>query len=100
MIHAGGESGTPDSRHWSTAAAKASCAASSARSKSPKDRIRVATIRPQSELYTAWTAALASTSIAHVKYFPPVCRSEQSLFDLLVKHNNSRFFWERAGEKD
>ena len=40
--------GTPVARHWSTAAAKASCAHSSARSKSPISRIRVATMRPHS----------------------------------------------------
>ena len=48
MIHARGEPGTPETRHWSTAAAKASCAASSATSKSPVSLINVATIRPQS----------------------------------------------------
>src|SRR6266566_2588526 len=31
--------------------------------------------------------------------FPPKCRSEHSPFDLLVKHNNSLFFWQRAGKK-
>ena len=44
-LHAGG----PDARHWSTAAANASWAASSATSKSPVTRINEATIRPQSE---------------------------------------------------
>jgi len=58
MIQARGESGTPSVRHWSTAAVKASCAASSASSKSPNWRMRVATIRPQSDRYTASTATL------------------------------------------
>src|SRR5438046_614943 len=49
MIHARGNSGIPEDRHWSTAAVKASCATSSARSKSPKSRISAATMRPQSE---------------------------------------------------
>ena len=49
MIQARGNSGTPEARHWSTAAAKASWAASSATSKSRTSRIRVATIRPQSD---------------------------------------------------
>src|SRR6266705_5327456 len=60
MIQARGDSGTPDTRHWSTAAAKASWAASSATSKSLASRIRVATIRPQSERYTASIAASVS----------------------------------------
>ena len=44
-----GKFGYAEAGHWSTAAAKASCADSSARSKSPTMPIRVATIRPQSE---------------------------------------------------
>jgi len=32
--------------------------------------------------------------------FPPKCRSEHSPFDLLVKHNNSLFFWQSAGKRD
>src|SRR5437773_9189287 len=67
MIQARGNSGTPETRHWSTAAVKASWAASSATSKSRTSRIRVATIRPQSERYTASTAAFASTGILHVR---------------------------------
>ncbi len=44
-----GNSGTPVAGHWSTAAVNASCATSSARSKSPTRPMSVATIRPQSE---------------------------------------------------
>src|SRR2546425_10102858 len=85
MIHAAGESGIPLARHWSTAAAKASCAASSAISKSPNERIRVATIRPQSARYTASTVALAVESMSDNKNFMRPCRFRHSLFDLLVK---------------
>jgi hypothetical protein len=49
ISQARGTGGTPVAGHWSTAAAKASWVASSARSKSRTSRIRVATIRPQSE---------------------------------------------------
>jgi len=46
-----------------TAAANASCAASSARSKSPTTPMRVATIRPQSVRYSSSTAEAASEGI-------------------------------------
>src|SRR5690349_8832940 len=68
-IQARGNWGTPDSSHWRTAVAKASWAHSSARSKSPTRLMRVATIRPQSERYTASTAAAASEGIADCKVF-------------------------------
>src|ERR1700677_1774776 len=67
-IQARGNSGTPETRHWSTAAAKASWADSSARSKSPTRRIRVATMRPQSEGYRASTAAAVSADISDCRY--------------------------------
>src|SRR6516162_7148831 len=63
MIHARGLSGTPLSSHWSTAAVNASCAHSSARSKSPSNRINVATIRPHSRRYTFSTACPAGVLI-------------------------------------
>ena len=44
-----GLAGTPSRGHCSTAAAKASCSASSARSKSPSRRMRVARTRRESE---------------------------------------------------
>src|SRR5258707_9297962 len=69
MIHACGNSGTPDAGHWSTAAAKASGAASSAASKSPKSQIRAATIRPQSERYTASRAEVTSWGMPDDKCF-------------------------------
>src|SRR6266545_3706698 len=75
MSQARGESGTPDIRQWSTAEVNASCIASSARSKSPTMRISVATSRPQSERYTASTAAVASCAMPNRKYFSPTCRS-------------------------
>src|SRR5882724_2257961 len=46
--HGRGLPGTPLRGHRLSAAAKASCIASSARSKSPSKRIRVARIRPES----------------------------------------------------
>src|ERR1700739_215687 len=69
MIHARGNSGTPDSGHWSTAAAKASCDASSAASKSPNSRISAATIRPQSDRYTASKAEVTSGGMPHDNFF-------------------------------
>src|SRR5882762_6276359 len=69
MIHARGNSGTPEAGHWFTAAAKASCAASSATSKSPTSPIRIATMRPQSERYSSSTAPTASIGIQDGKYF-------------------------------
>src|SRR5579864_7234465 len=49
--HGRGLSGTPLVGHTLSAAAKASCIASSARSKSPSKRIRVARIRRESTRY-------------------------------------------------
>src|SRR5450755_1262132 len=49
--HGRGLSGTPLLGHRLSAAAKASCIASSARSKSPSKRISVARIRPESTRY-------------------------------------------------
>src|SRR5947207_3254405 len=71
ITQARGNSGMPAVRHWSTAAANASCAASSATSKSPTIRIRVATIRPQSDRYSASTALAVSWAIADGRYFGP-----------------------------
>ena len=48
VIHAPGFGGTPRSGHRWMATTNASCTASSARSMSPKDRMRVATVRPYS----------------------------------------------------
>jgi hypothetical protein len=67
MIQAGGDSGIPASGHWLTAAAKASGANSSARSKSPSSRMSVATIRPESERYTPSTTATASAATPDCK---------------------------------
>ena len=50
--HGRGLPGTPLLGHTLSAAAKASCIASSARSKSPSKRIRVARIRPESTRYS------------------------------------------------
>src|SRR5438876_6449668 len=85
MIHARGESGTPSVRHRSTAAVKASWAASSAISKSRNCRIKVATIRPQSERYTPSTAALEFGSMADNKNLSPKCRFQNLAFDLPVE---------------
>ena len=49
MIQARGISGTPDAGHWSTAAAKASCAALFRQVEVADEPNQVATIRPQSE---------------------------------------------------
>src|SRR5215813_6739159 len=49
--HGRGLSGTPFSGHRLSAAVKASCIASSARSKSPSKRISVARMRPESTRY-------------------------------------------------
>src|SRR5882724_11486993 len=91
MIQARGNSGTPESRHWSTAAANASCAASSAISKSPKFRIRVATIRPQSEWYTESTAAFGFESTFDDRNFRRRCRSGHAPFDLLMEAHNMKY---------
>ena len=55
--HALGLVGTPSRGQHSSAAAKASCSASSARSKSPRRRISVARMRRESERQTASTAS-------------------------------------------
>src|SRR5690606_4205484 len=60
VSHAPGFSGTPSRSQWSTASATASCSASSARSKSPHDRISVATMRPCSWRKTAASASEAA----------------------------------------
>ena len=49
ISHARGFAGIPFSAHCSTAVANASCSASSARSKSPRRRMRVASTRRESE---------------------------------------------------
>src|SRR5262249_45132471 len=60
MIHAAGLRGIPAPSHRTTAAATASCSASSARSKDPDIRMSAATIRPPSSRKTDSTAARAS----------------------------------------
>src|SRR5262245_62107231 len=59
--HARGLAGVPSRGHRSTAAAKASCSASSARSKPPSRRMSVARTRRDSDRYTAATPARASS---------------------------------------
>src|SRR5438132_5412070 len=92
MIQARGTSGMPEMRHWSTAAAKASCAASSAISKSPVSRIKVATIRPQSERYTSSTAVSESWGMPDCKNFSAWCRFGKPTFDLLMEaHKHMKY---------
>src|SRR5258708_2548669 len=115
MIQARGNSGTPEAGHCSEAMAKASCAASSATSKSPTRRIRVATTRPQSARYVASTATLASMGIRHfssfswgfrpgpppfdslmegpVKYMLLICRDEQ-VWDTLSLAERQQVYWD------
>src|SRR5271156_3172396 len=57
VIQAAGLGGIPSVRQLTTAAAKASCIASSARSKECETRIRPAIIRPDSERKTDSTVA-------------------------------------------
>src|SRR5262245_6252508 len=59
--HARGLAGVPSRGHCSTAAAKASCSASSARSKPPSRRMSVASTRRDSDRYTAATTSRASS---------------------------------------
>src|SRR5260370_42371372 len=54
-------------------------------SKSPKDRISVATMRPQSARYTASTLAFTLASISDDKNFMRLCRFRHSPFDSLMK---------------
>src|SRR5215212_3072933 len=63
VIHAPGFRGTPWVGQTSTARANASWTASSARSKSPRTRIRVATARPDSSRKTRSAAAWASAAV-------------------------------------
>src|SRR5262245_29091785 len=116
MIQARGNSGTPAARHWSTAAANASCADSSARSKSRTRRIRVATMRLQSDRYTASTAASTLAAIDptvdnlragvdpvfdrsihrgrhNVKYMMLICRDEP-LWETLGAEERGRIYAE------
>jgi hypothetical protein len=62
MIQAPGRSGTPALGQRSTATRKASWTASSARSKSPRTRMRVATACPDSSRNTRSTSARASVA--------------------------------------
>src|SRR5580692_10848144 len=62
MSQARGFAGIPRSGHCSSAAAKASCRASSAKSKSPRRRISVAKTRPASRRSTTSTFAAEATS--------------------------------------
>ena len=61
--HARGFAGSPSFGHCSNAALKASCSASSATSKSPRRRIRLARIRRDCDRYTASTLPRISSAV-------------------------------------
>src|SRR6476646_8442737 len=89
MIQARGDSGISEVRHCSTAAVNASCTASSASSKSPVSRIRVARIRPQSDRQTASRAS--SGDMPDFKYFWTMCRFGLRPFDLLTEVSKMKY---------
>src|SRR5215216_3428030 len=61
-IHPPGLGGTPVAGHFWRATTKASCTASSATSRSPKRRVRVATARPNSSRKVASTSAVPTVT--------------------------------------
>src|SRR5262247_2974590 len=70
--------GVPSRGHCSTAAAKASCSASSARSKPPSRRMSVARTRRDSDRYTASTASRASSIVGSLMRGSPHSGSSSS----------------------
>ena len=71
VIQAPGRSGTPASGQRSMATTKASWTASSARSKSPRTRMRVATACPDSSRNTRSTSARAAVATLAPGLCPP-----------------------------
>src|SRR4029079_1120400 len=72
--HARAFTGTPSRGHCTKAAAKASCSASSARSKSRRSRIKVASTRRDSVRYASSTWARASSPVWVIAGFSPAGR--------------------------